>query len=504
MNEAKGMEIIMKIKNIIISTLCILIITNVFASTFTSAATLKINFINLLSNDELEKLEPTDPDKIIVTEIDEDQKYYYFLLTDESIAKGIAILKVKKLNFSIAEIISVYDSESLKGFTIESMSIGSNETIWLNLSGNKNQRSCRIDNTGKITNVDYAYNSLTKHGTESVLWLENESNIIQRWDGEQIQTYKILNQNVLDFTEHENQIYYLDNSGNVNLIDKSGETQIAYLPSVLNMKDIILETGSLKSAGGKLWTSGGIMYDPNGSINFLNTGLINLSDHTIISDVSAAKIYRTIENADGSLYFLTDRVRPITPHSSPGDDTLQGIILTKNSESIVNTVNGYWESIKQTYTDQSGNVWTYNLRGENRGVIMTAADQTTIHYYFGSSSKKPDIKVKFNEAEVEFDVNPYIENGRTMVPFRGIADLFGAATNWDVHTQTVIIQKDKVIIKLTSGKKKAYINGQEVFLEVPVEIKKGRIMVPLRFVGESLSIKADWDDSTRTILLKSK
>lgn len=493
----------MKIINIIILTLCILITTSIFASTFTSAATLKINFINLLSNDELNKLGPTDLDKIIVTELEEDHKYYYLLLTDETIGKGVAILKIKKPTFSITEIISVYDSESLKGFTIESMSIGSNETIWLNLSGSKSQRSSRIDNTGKITYVDYEYNSVTKYGTDSIIWLENGSNIIQRWDGEQIKTYKILNQNVLDFTEYENQIYYLDNSGNVNLIDKSGETQIAYLPSILNMKDITLETGSLKSAGGKLWASAGMMYDPNGSINFLNTGLINLSDHTIISEVSAAKIYNTIENGDGSLYFLTDRVRPIAPHSSPGDDALQELIITRNSESIINSVNGYWESIKQNYTDQSGNVWTYNLRGGNSGVIMTTVDHITIHYYFASSSKKPDIKVKFNEAEVEFDVNPYIENGRTMVPFRGIADLFGATTNWDAHTQTAIIQKDKVIIKLISGEKRAYINSQEVLLDVPVEIKEGRIMVPLRFVGESLSIKADWDDSSRTILLNS-
>lgn len=49
----KGMEITMKIRNIIIFTLCILIATSVFTSTFTSAATLKINIINLLPNDEL-------------------------------------------------------------------------------------------------------------------------------------------------------------------------------------------------------------------------------------------------------------------------------------------------------------------------------------------------------------------------------------------------------------------------------------------------------------------
>ncbi|MED4351911.1 hypothetical protein P9265_06115 [Schinkia azotoformans] len=63
----------------------------------------------------MKKLGPTDRDKIIVTGIDEDKNYYYFLLTDETIGKGVAILKIKKLNFSISEIVSVYDSGDLKG-----------------------------------------------------------------------------------------------------------------------------------------------------------------------------------------------------------------------------------------------------------------------------------------------------------------------------------------------------------------------------------------------------
>ena len=45
----------------------------------------------------------------------------------------------------------------------------------------------------------------------------------------------------------------------------------------------------------------------------------------------------------------------------------------------------------------------------------------------------------------------------------------------------------------------AYINGEEVILEMPAMLKSGRTMVPLRFVMESFDVDVDWDQDTRTV-----
>ena len=49
------------------------------------------------------------------------------------------------------------------------------------------------------------------------------------------------------------------------------------------------------------------------------------------------------------------------------------------------------------------------------------------------------IKVLVNGSQVQFDQPPIMENGRTLVPTRAVAESFGASVGWNSATQTVII-----------------------------------------------------------------
>lgn len=51
------------------------------------------------------------------------------------------------------------------------------------------------------------------------------------------------------------------------------------------------------------------------------------------------------------------------------------------------------------------------------------------------------IKLVVNGTEIKPDVPPQIINGRTMVPIRFIAELFGAEVNWNENSQTVFIER---------------------------------------------------------------
>lgn len=111
------------------------------------------------------------------------------------------------------------------------------------------------------------------------------------------------------------------------------------------------------------------------------------------------------------------------------------------------------------------------------------------------------------------DAEPFIENGRTLVPFRAIAEALGADVGWDAKTQTVTISKanpnaqksdapdGSKNIQLVIGQKNALVNGASVTLDVPAKIATNRTYVPLRFVSEAMEMGVNWDAATKKITI---
>jgi len=115
------------------------------------------------------------------------------------------------------------------------------------------------------------------------------------------------------------------------------------------------------------------------------------------------------------------------------------------------------------------------------------------------------IAVIVNGNKVEFDVQPQIINGRTMVPVRGIFEALNAVVDWDGSTQTVIAKKDNTIIKFTINELSFKKNNEIKKLDVPAQIIDGRTLVPVRAIGESFDCTVDWDDSgvTKKVIINS-
>lgn len=104
---------------------------------------------------------------------------------------------------------------------------------------------------------------------------------------------------------------------------------------------------------------------------------------------------------------------------------------------------------------------------------------------------------------IKLDQTPVIENGRVLVPLRGIFEELGAEIEWDGSTNTIEGKKENTSVKLKIGSKMAYVNSKEIKLEVPGKLIKGRTMVPVRFIAESLGVKVNWDvDNQRVIVGK--
>lgn len=118
-------------------------------------------------------------------------------------------------------------------------------------------------------------------------------------------------------------------------------------------------------------------------------------------------------------------------------------------------------------------------------------------------SAEQSIKVNLNGNHIDFDVQPAIINGRTMVPLRAIFEALGLEIRWDGETSTVTGVGNGKEIKLKIGSTKALIDGNEVELDVPAAVIENRTLVPVRFVAEASGAKVAWDGTSRTVLIST-
>lgn len=127
--------------------------------------------------------------------------------------------------------------------------------------------------------------------------------------------------------------------------------------------------------------------------------------------------------------------------------------------------------------------------------ICTMLNMPVIH----AAGSNNGIKVFLNGEKLEFDVDPYIKNSRTMVPFRKIFEAFGLKVDWNQEKQTVLAADDDTEITLKINDTRAYVNYIEYKLDAPPEIKNSRTFVPLRFISESVGAVVEWDGKTATV-----
>lgn len=116
----------------------------------------------------------------------------------------------------------------------------------------------------------------------------------------------------------------------------------------------------------------------------------------------------------------------------------------------------------------------------------------------GSSSPR----VFLNGKQLHFEVPPFIEDSRTMVPLRAIFEAMGARVDWDATSRVVTATKGAIAVILPIGSTTAIVNGNPYVLDVPAKIVNGRTLAPLRFVGEAFGGRVDWDSKTKTVYIE--
>jgi tetratricopeptide (TPR) repeat protein len=118
---------------------------------------------------------------------------------------------------------------------------------------------------------------------------------------------------------------------------------------------------------------------------------------------------------------------------------------------------------------------------------------------------KEGVKVFANGKKVEFDVKPFIENGRTLVPIRAVAEALGLAVDYKDGVATITNPANGRTVILYTDSTEAVVDGKKVTLDVPARvIPPGRTIVPLRFVSENLGADVEWFEDGQVIAVNEK
>jgi hypothetical protein len=126
-----------------------------------------------------------------------------------------------------------------------------------------------------------------------------------------------------------------------------------------------------------------------------------------------------------------------------------------------------------------------------RTVIRLSIDKTS--YYI-------------DEKRLEMDVAPMIIGSRTLLPIRWIAEPLSALVTWSESEKKVSIAHAGRMIELWIGNCVARVDGIDRRIDpanaqvVPV-IVRGRTLLPVRFIAETLGCSVDWDAATRGVTI---
>ena len=107
----------------------------------------------------------------------------------------------------------------------------------------------------------------------------------------------------------------------------------------------------------------------------------------------------------------------------------------------------------------------------------------------------------YNKDFVDFDVNPRVEKGIPLTPIRHLLEKAGGEVKWKAFEKLVEAKADGREIFIWIGNKDAKVDGQAVEMEVAPFIDRGRTIVPLSFIQETLKVNIEFDPETGHVLI---
>ena len=119
------------------------------------------------------------------------------------------------------------------------------------------------------------------------------------------------------------------------------------------------------------------------------------------------------------------------------------------------------------------------------------------------SAAAASVSVTLNGTPLTFDTAPCIENGRVLVPMRGVLESLGYAVHWQEDAKSVLAVKDSMEISMPLNSNTITVNNESITIDVPAKLIGSRTVVPLRFLAEYSGADVQWDGDSSAVVIHS-
>lgn len=137
---------------------------------------------------------------------------------------------------------------------------------------------------------------------------------------------------------------------------------------------------------------------------------------------------------------------------------------------------------------------------------VTYGAQMTLNYDGKSHvyDKEP-ISLYVNELLVESSIMPPVQiDGYVLVPTREVFSAMGANVQWKSTEKKVYIEDQKSLIVLQLNSNEAWVNGEVKTMDMAPKVINDKVMVPIRFISETLGFKVDWLGVERSVHIRGE
>ena len=156
--------------------------------------------------------------------------------------------------------------------------------------------------------------------------------------------------------------------------------------------------------------------------------------------------------------------------------------------------------------------WGYSMKKKYKNLskyifISLLLTMMFIHYLIPEAYANTQLKLVVDGQEISADPEPFIKDGRTLVPIRVIAENLNAEVIWDNDNRIVHISKgdNEVLLRIDSNLVE-YTNENGTnysLIDVAPLIKEDRTFVPIRLVSNVLGAGIEWNNDERKVIVDS-
>ncbi|GGH65665.1 hypothetical protein GCM10008014_45270 [Paenibacillus silvae] len=159
--------------------------------------------------------------------------------------------------------------------------------------------------------------------------------------------------------------------------------------------------------------------------------------------------------------------------------------------------NFFWSDIEPTPSCSS------NTRDGSKS-SLTITDKNNVIHEFPTCEEatKKHVKVLVNGKYLHTTAGsgggPFIEDGRTMIPLRAIADAFDFEVTWDQKESKIHLTKPGHRISMQIGSSEMVVNDDKFLISGATPLVQENVtFLPVRQLAEALGLKVEWNAKKR-------